>query len=91
MVRVISAEQLAAQLPELLDRFASDPEAEPVVVGRTEPIAVVLTHAMYVTLMDLLEDVVIAESIRARQAKDDGTRYSLEEVLARLGLDVPDE
>ena len=64
-------------------------EAAPVVFGdRRRPDAVLLPYETFVLLLDVAEDLVIAERIRERAASDNGRRTSLGEVAAEFGIDL---
>ena len=64
-------------------------DAEPVVFGdHRRPEAVLLPHAMFELLLDLAEDIVLAERIRERRASDSGQRTTLAEAAAALGVDL---
>lgn len=64
-------------------------EAEPVILGnRREPEAVLLPYRSFVMLMDIAEDIAIAERIREREASDSGERISLGALADELGIDL---
>lgn len=64
-------------------------EAEPVILGsRREPEAALLPYASFVLLMDIAEDIAIAERIREREASDSGERISLGALADELGFDL---
>jgi PHD/YefM family antitoxin component YafN of YafNO toxin-antitoxin module len=64
-------------------------EAAPVVFGdRRQPDAVLLPYETFALLLDIAEDLVIAERIRERAANDNGRRTSLGDVAAELGIDL---
>jgi hypothetical protein len=71
-------------------RFRSEGiDAEPVVFGdRRNPDAVLLPYATFALLLDVAEDLVIAERIRERDAADSGRRTPLTDVAAELGIDL---
>jgi antitoxin StbD len=63
--------------------------AEPVVFGdRRRPEAVLLPYETFELLLDVAEDIVIAERIRARDASDDRGRITLAEAAAEFGIDL---
>jgi hypothetical protein len=64
-------------------------DAEPVVFGdRRQPDAALLPFETFQLLLDIAEDVVIAERIRERDAADDGSRTSLAEAAAMFDVDL---
>lgn len=64
-------------------------EATPVVFGdRRQPDAVLLPYETFVLLLDVAEDLVIAERIRERAVADNGRRTPLAEVAAEFGIDL---
>lgn len=64
-------------------------EAEPVVFGdRRHPDAVLLPYETFRLLLDIAEDLTIAERIRERDASDTGERISLREVAANFDIDL---
>ena len=64
-------------------------EAEPVILGnRREPEAVRRPCQSFVMLMDIAEDIAIAERIREREATDSGDRISLGALADELGIDL---
>ena len=63
--------------------------AEPVVFGdHRHAEAVLLPYATFELLLDVAEDIAIAERIRERLAADEGNRTSLAEVATELGIDL---
>jgi PHD/YefM family antitoxin component YafN of YafNO toxin-antitoxin module len=63
--------------------------AEPVVFGDHRlPEAVLLPFETFELLLDVAEDIVIAERIRERDARDSGNRTTLAEAAAELGIDL---
>jgi len=50
--------------------------------------AVLLPYATFELLLDIAEDIAIAERIRERLAADTGNRTSLSEVASELGIDL---
>ena len=64
-------------------------EAEPVVFGdNRRPDAAMLPYETFEFLLELAEDVAIAQRIREREATDSGSRTSLSEVAEELGVDL---
>ena len=53
-----------------------------------QPEAVLLPYATFELLLDVAEDIAIAERIRERLAADKGNRTSLAEVATELGIDL---
>lgn len=66
-------------------------DAEPVVFGdRRQPEAALVPYEMLTLLLDVAEDIVIAERIREREAADTGARTSLADLASELGVDLDD-
>ena len=64
-------------------------EAAPVIFGdRRRPEAALLPYETFRLLLDIAEDVAIAERIRERDAQDDGSRISLRDAAAELDVDL---
>lgn len=64
-------------------------DAEPVVFGdHRHPEAVLLPYVTFELLLDVAEDIAIAERVRERLAADTGARRSLAEVAADLDVDA---
>lgn len=64
-------------------------DAEPVIFGdHRQPEAALLPYDTFQMLLDIAEDVVIAERIRERLEADTGNRTSLSEVAAEFGIDL---
>jgi len=62
-------------------------EAEPVILGnRREPEAALIPYATFQLLLDIAEDLVIAERIREREERDSGERISLGDLADELGF-----
>lgn len=71
-------------------RFRSEGiEASPVVFGdRRHPDAVLMPYETFRLLLDIAEDLVIAERIHERDAADSGERTSLRDVADEFGIDL---
>lgn len=64
-------------------------DAEPVVFGdRRQPDAALLPFETFQLLLDIAEDLVIAERVRERDAADNGNRTSLADVAAMFDVDL---
>lgn len=64
-------------------------DAEPVVFGDHRlPEAVLLPHATFQLLLDVAEDIAIAQRLHERLAADDGNRTNLAEAAATFGIDL---
>ena len=50
--------------------------------------AVLLPYATFELLLDVAEDIAIAERIRERRAADNGNRTSLADVASEFGIDL---
>lgn len=63
-------------------------DADPVFFGAfRKPAGVMLAYDRYIQMLDQLDELEIALQIRRRDAVDDGTRLTLDEVLAEHGFD----
>ena len=66
-------------------------DAEPVVFGdNRRPDAALLPYETFELLLEVAEDIAIAQRVRARAAADTGNRTSLGEVAEELGVDLDD-
>lgn len=66
-------------------------DAEPVVFGdRRHPEAALLPYETFQLLLDIAEDVVVAQRLRERLASDTGNRTSLGDVAVEFGIDLDD-
>lgn len=64
-------------------------DAEPVIFGdHRQPEAALLPYDTFQLLLDIAEDVVIAERIRQRSEADTGNRTSLSAAAAEFGIDL---
>lgn len=64
-------------------------EAEPVVFGdHRQPEAALLPYETFRLLLDVAEDIAIAERLRQRLADDDGQRIELAALAAELEVDI---
>lgn len=79
-----------ARLTEHVARFRTEGvEADPVVFGdHRHAEAVLLPYETFELLMDVAEDVIIAERIAERAELDNGNRTSLRDAAAQFGLDL---
>lgn len=63
--------------------------AEPVLFGsHRKPEAVILPYEAYEMLRSVVEDLAIAVELGDRDARDDGSRFTLAEVADELGVDL---
>lgn len=78
------------RLPAHVRRFREQGlDAEPVVLGdRRHPDAALLPYETFTLLLDVAEDVAIAQRIRERDAADDRTRTTLAEAADEFGIDL---
>jgi hypothetical protein len=78
------------RLPAHVRRFREQGlDAEPVVFGdRRQPDAALLPYAMFELLLDVAEDIAIAQRIRQRDDTDDGKRTTLAEAADEFGVDL---
>lgn len=88
---VHTASDARAGLNSTLQRFRSDGvTAEPLVFGsHRKPEAVVLPWALYERLLPAVEDILIAENVRAR-INDPRPSVPFDEAVSSLGFD-PDK
>lgn len=64
-------------------------DAEPVIFGdRRQPEAALLPYEMFELLLDVAEDIAIAQKVRERLASDPGKRTSLGALADELGVDL---
>ena len=64
-------------------------DAEPVVFGdHRQPEAALIPYETFRLLLDVAEDIAIAQRLRQRFAEDDGRRVGLAELAAELGVDL---
>lgn len=64
-------------------------DAEPVIFGdHRQPEAALLPYDTFQLLLDIAEDVAIAERIRERLKADTGNRTSLSDAAAEFGIDL---
>lgn len=73
-----------------LQRFREEGvDAEPVVFGSNRrPDAALLPYEMFELLLELAEDIVIAQRVREHEAMDSGNRTFLADVAAELDVDL---
>jgi antitoxin StbD len=78
------------RLPAHVRRFREQGlDAEPVIFGdRRHPDAALLPYETFRLLLDVAEDVAIAQRIREHDAKDNGNRTTLAEAAAEFGIDL---
>ena len=78
------------RLPAHVRRFREQGlDADPVVLGeRRHPDAALLPYETFKLLLDVAEDVAIAQRIRERHAADGGTRTTLAEAADEFGIDL---
>lgn len=90
---VLPVSEARACLTEITAIFRKEGASAGIVVfgNRRVPEAAIVPYEIIELLDPIIEDMVIATRIRARDAGDTGVRYSLEEVLAELGLSDIDE
>ena len=84
--------QARTRLPAHVRRFREQGlDAEPVIFGdRRQPDAALLPYEMFELLLDVAEDIAIAQRIRERHAADDGKRTTLSDAAAEFGIDLED-
>lgn len=79
-----------SQLTKHVQRFRDEGiDAAPVIFGdRRQPEAALLPYETFRFLLDVAEDIVIAERIRERDGADTGGRTTLAEAADELGVDL---
>ncbi len=90
---VLPVSEARACLTEITAIFRKEGAAAGIVVfgNRRVPEAAIVPWEIIEMLDPIIEDMVIATRIRARDAADTGVRYTLDEVLEELGLSDVDE
>ena len=90
---VLPVSEARACLTEITAIFRREGASAGIVVfgNRRVPEAAIVPYEIIELLDPIIEDMVIATRIRAREAADTGVRYSLEEVLSELGMSDVDE
>ena len=90
MTHPVTTTEARSALTSTLRRFREEGAgAEPVVFGsHRKPEAVVMPYAAYHELVDLAEEITVAQTLRERDAQDSGRRHSLREVAETLGVDL---
>ena len=78
------------RLPAHVRRFREQGlDAEPVILGdRQHPDAALLPDETFRLLLDVAEDIAIAQRIRERDAADDGNRTTLAQAAAEFAIDL---
>jgi antitoxin StbD len=78
------------RLPAHVRRFREQGlDAEPVIFGdRRRPDAALLPYEMFELLLDVAEDIAIAQRIRERDATDAGKRTTLADAADEFGIDL---
>lgn len=71
-------------------RFRSEGlDAEPVIFGdHRQPEAALLPYETFQLLLDVAEDIAIAQRLRERTASDTGNRTSLSDAAVEFGIDL---
>ena len=90
MTAIETISQTRAALTTVVARFRDEgANAAPVVFGdHRKPEAVLLSFQTYQVLLDIAEDVLLAEHIRERDNLDTGERTSLADLAATLDIDL---
>ena len=88
-VVVVPITEARSALPSTLTRFREQGLlAEPMVFGgHRKPEGVVLPYALFERLLPAIEDVALAEAVRARLAKDEGS-VDVDQLAAQNDFDV---
>jgi antitoxin StbD len=85
-----STSEARSRLPAHVRRFREQGlDAEPVILGdRRHPDAALLPYETFRLLLDVAEDVAVAQRIRENDATDNGDRTTLAEAAAEFGIDL---
>jgi antitoxin StbD len=85
---VLPSREIRTELPKALERFRREGiSAQPVVFGaHRKPEAVVIPFELYASLLPLIEDLEIANTVRERVAA--GPATPLSDTAAKLGIDL---
>ena len=85
---VLPVSEARACLTEITAIFRKEGAAAGIVVfgNRRVPEAAIVPYEIIELLDPIIEDMVIATRIRARDAADTGVRYTLEEIAAKYGF-----
>ena len=88
---VLPTSEARAQLTRITAQFRAHGAAcGPVLFGSHRvPEAALVPYELVELLDPIIEDLVIAARVRERRATDDGTRYTLDEAAAELGITLP--
>jgi len=78
------------RLPAHVRRFREQGlDAEPVIFGdRRQPDAALLPYETFKLLLDVAEDIAIAQRLREREAADNGTRTTLAAAADEFDIDL---
>lgn len=78
------------RLPAHVRRFRDEGlDAEPVILGdRRHPDAALIPYETFTLLLDVAEDIAIAQRVRERDGTDDGHRTTLAEAAAEFDIDL---
>ena len=90
MAHPVTTSEARQNLTATVRRFREQgASADPVVFGsHRRPEAVVIPYQAYEELVELAEEIVVAHTLRERDERDSGRRYSLSEAAAKLGVDL---
>ena len=90
MTAIETISQTRAALTTVVARFRDEgASAVPIVFGdHRKPEAVLLSFQTYQILLDIAEDVLLAERVRERDNHDTGERTSLADIAAKLDINL---
>lgn len=85
-VEILSTTEARRRLPELLRDFRARGErADPVLLGaHRRPTGVLMSYESYRGLLDYLDDLAIAETVRERLSNADSRTLTLDELSAAV-------
>jgi len=90
LVHPVTTTEAREGLTSTVRRFREEGvRAEPVIFGsHRKPEAVVLPYEAYEELRELAEELIVAQRLRERDARDSGARRSLRDVAGHFGIDL---
>lgn len=91
-LHVLPTSEARKRLPEMSRGFAEKGvSADPVFFGaHRKPAGVMLSYALYLKILDRLDDAAIAVEVRKRDNTDSGERMTLEDLIRSQGFEPTD-
>ncbi|MGH8910770.1 MAG: hypothetical protein ACRD0K_30810 [Egibacteraceae bacterium] len=89
---VLPTSEARSRLTEITAHFRREGARAGIVVfgSRRRPEAAVVPYELIELLDPIVEAIVVAARARQRLADDDGTRYTIDDVAERLGIELSD-